>query len=273
VAGFKTHIATSTIVGLGYGGAAYVAFDVPLESCLLSAGLCSVAGILPDIDSESGQTLREITGFIATVVLLLSLDHLRALEVKYESINHESIVLAGGCVYIIMRFGLSGLLNRYTVHRGMWHSIPAALVAGLATSFLCDCPEPFLRLMKVIAVLLGYLTHLVLDEIYSFDTSRGRVRIKKSFGTALKLWNPKSLWSNAQVYGILIVLSVFLVNDPMLRGGPDSPIHTFARDAVDEVIGGDGHPRHEAIGPETLPASKPIPEGDHRRRLRRDPSW
>ncbi len=231
----------------------------------MSAGLCSIAGILPDIDSESGQTLREITGFVAAVVPLLLLDHLRALE-----LNHEEIVLAGGCLYIIMRFGLAGLLNRYTVHRGMWHSIPAALVAGLVTSFICDCPEPFLRLMKVVAVLLGYMTHLVLDEIYSFDTSRGRIRIKKSFGTALKFWNPKNTWSNAQVYGILIVLAVFLSNDPMLRGGPDSPVQTFARDAVDEVLGDDAHRHHQASDPETLPASTPTPEPDFRRRLRRD---
>lgn len=266
MAAFKTHITTSTVVGLSYGGAMHALFEVPYETCLLSAGLCSISGILPDVDSESGQTLREITGFIAAFVPLLLLDHLRALE-----LNHEKIVLAGGCLYIIMRFGLAGLLNRYTVHRGMWHSIPAALVAGLVTSFICDCPEPFLRLMKVGAVVLGYMTHLVLDEIYSFDTSRGRIRIKKSFGTALKIWNPRSIWSNAQVYGILVVLSVFLSNDHMLRGGPDNPGPTYAGDAIEERLGDDSH-RHdvEIADPETLPASTPTPERDYRRRLRRD---
>ena len=248
MAGFNTHIATSTLVGIGYGAAAYTTFAVPIESCFVAAGLCSISGILPDVDSESGQTLREITGFAAAVVPLLLLDRLRNL-----GLNHEGIVLAGGCLYILMRIGLAGLLKRYTVHRGMWHSIPAALTAGLVASFLCDCPQPFVRLLKVLAVVLGYMTHLVLDEIYSFETRRGRFRIKKSFGTALKIWNPKSLWSNAQVYGALIALSVFLWNDPMLRGGPESPIHTFARDAVDQILG-DEHDEHFR---ETLPASAP----------------
>ncbi|MCA9215526.1 MAG: metal-dependent hydrolase [Planctomycetales bacterium] len=248
MAGFKTHIATSTVVGLGYGSAMYALFDVPIETCLVSSGLCSVAGILPDIDSESGQTVREITGFAAAVVPLLLLDQLRA-----YGVNHDEIILAGGSLYIIMRFGLASLINRITVHRGMWHSIPAALAVGLAASWLCDCPVPFLRFMKVIAVVLGFMTHLVLDEIYSFEFSRGRPRIKKSLGTALKFWNPNSLVSNMVAYGALIALSVFAWNDPMLRGGPESPIHTFAREAVDEVLG--ENDQVNSPSSETFPAS------------------
>ena len=251
MAGFKTHIATSTVVGLGYGGAAYATFHVSDESCMVAAGLCSVAGILPDLDSDSGQTVREITGFAAAVIPLLLLDQLRA-----YGLNHEEVILAGGCLYIIMRFGLAGILKRLTVHRGMWHSIPAAIVAGLVTSFLCDCPELFERLLKVIAVVLGYMTHLVLDEIYSFEAFRGRFRIKKSLGTALKVWNPNSLWSNISVYAALIVLSVFLWNDPVLRGGPESPVHTFAREAVDQVLGTDDNGYDsDMLDRETLPAS------------------
>ena len=41
------------------------------------------------------------------------------------------------------------------------------------------------------AVILGFLSHLLLDEMFSVDL-RG-TRIKRSFGTAMKFWAPVAL--------------------------------------------------------------------------------
>ena len=101
-----------------------------------------------------------------------------------------------------------------------------------------------------------------MDEFYSFEVYRGRFRIKKSLGTALKIWSPNSLLSNVVTYGALATLGFFMWNDPMLRGGPESPIHTFAREAVDEVLG-ENAVEHSASD-ETYPAST---RRDERRRL------
>ena len=43
MAGFKTHITTSTVLGIGYGAGAHVLYNVPLPTCALAAGLCSVS--------------------------------------------------------------------------------------------------------------------------------------------------------------------------------------------------------------------------------------
>ena len=177
MAGFKTHISASTTVGLGYGGLVYSTFDVTPESCLVAAGLCGVAGILPDVDSESGQTVREITGFCACVVPFLLLEQFHAAR-----FSNEQMVVVGGATYILIRFGLAELIARITVHRGMWHSIPAAVIASLVTSWLCNCPDLFPRFFKASAVFLGFMTHLALDELYSVEWKRARFRIKKSFG-------------------------------------------------------------------------------------------
>ena len=48
--GFREHITGSTIVGIGYGTAAWYVGEIPPLTCLLGAGLCSVAGMLPDLD-------------------------------------------------------------------------------------------------------------------------------------------------------------------------------------------------------------------------------
>ena len=52
--GFKVHITASTMLGAAYGTTACIGYDQPLETSLLAAGLCSVSGMLPDLDSGPG---------------------------------------------------------------------------------------------------------------------------------------------------------------------------------------------------------------------------
>ena len=148
MAGFKMHISTSTVVGIGYGAAGYLAFDeITLPAAAVSAGLCSIAGILPDLDSDSGKPVREVMAFSAAVIPMFMMDRLRSM-----GLSAESMVLAGGCVYIFIRFGLGEILKRYTVHRGMWHSIPAALTAAMIAALLVSGAAFEIRLFKVVAV-------------------------------------------------------------------------------------------------------------------------
>jgi hypothetical protein len=63
-------------------------------------------------------------------------------------------------------------------------------------------------------VVAGFLTHLILDEIYSIDVHG--VRLKKSFGTALKFYSTRGWWPNVSTYGKLVVLLVLAWGDPRL---------------------------------------------------------
>lgn len=218
--GFKTHISASTIVGIGYGAAGHFVWNVPPTTAMLAGGLFSIGGILPDVDSDRGHTVREVMGFAAAVVPLLLMDRFRE-----AGLQHDALVLAGGCLYIIIRFGIGEILRRYTVHRGMWHSIPAALIAGLATSFICSSDVPLYRFYKVGAVVFGYLLHLTLDEIWSIQWYRGRLRFKKSFGTAMKMWG-NDFVANTTVFAKLAVLTYFVVMDGSLLVPNASPLET-----------------------------------------------
>lgn len=209
MANFRTHIGFSTILGCGYAGLGY-AVGAPAESAVLAGGLCGVSGMLPDIDSDTGIPLRETMAFAAAVLPLLTVDRMQVLGLSYEW-----IVLIGAAMYLIIRFGLAKLLAKYTVHRGMFHSIPAALVfAGLAF-LLTGCNNLHIRYYKAGAVLLGYLSHLVLDEIYSVEFSRGRFRFKRSFGTALKWWS-RNLWANVSTYAKLVLVIVAILSEPAI---------------------------------------------------------
>ena len=234
MAGFKTHITVSSAFGVGYGGAAYLMYGLPWPTCVLAGGLCSVSGMLPDIDSDSGTPLRESVAFAAAVVPMMLLNRFQQL-----GLSHESMILCGAAIYLLVRFGLSRMLKRYTVHRGMFHSLPAAVVFG-ELAFLLASGDDVLRLYKAGAVVAGYLSHLLLDEVYSIEWRRGRLRLKQSFGTALKLFS-KSGWANVSVYAKLAILSAIIFLDP--QGTPtqvklDDPssIQQSAARVLDRVL-------------------------------------
>src|SRR5262245_1818197 len=124
MAGFQTHITTSSVLGVGYGVVGHFYLGLPPATCALAAGLCGLAGMLPDLDSDSGVPVRETMSFAAAIVPMLMID--RFVSMGW---SHETIVLAGGAIYFLVRFGVGGLFKRYTVHRGMWHSIPANVTA------------------------------------------------------------------------------------------------------------------------------------------------
>ncbi len=210
MADFKTHITASSCVGAVYGVVAHTQYQIPLTTSIISGCLCGLAGMLPDMDSDTGNAQREVMTFTAAVIPILMIDRFTRL-----GLDHEAMVLATACVYIIVRFGIGEILRRYTVHRGMFHSIPAAIIAGLITSLVCSCDLATLKLAKVGAVTLGYLVHLVLDEIWSFETRRGRVRVKKSFGTAMKFF-AKRPYANVFTYGLLLFVGALAYEDPAL---------------------------------------------------------
>ncbi|MFH1922822.1 MAG: metal-dependent hydrolase [Planctomycetota bacterium] len=208
MADFKKHLSTSSVLGVAYGGAAHALFDVPLSTSFLAGGLCAVSGMLPDVDSNSGKPLQESLAFAAAVVPMMLVDRFQLL-----GMTTESIVLAGALVYLFVRFGLGELLKRYTVHRGMFHSLPTAVIFGEVAFLLSSGSDVRLRLYKAGAVVIGYVSHLVLDELYSIQWHRGRLRLKKSFGTALKMFSHK-WWPNVSTYVKLALLTYIVVCEP-----------------------------------------------------------
>jgi membrane-bound metal-dependent hydrolase YbcI (DUF457 family) len=210
MAGFKTHIGVSTAAGIGYGAMGY-AVGMPASTCMVAAGLCSVSGMLPDLDSDSGVPVRETMAFFAAVVPALMIP--RFIQLGFDL---EQIVVAAGLIYLAFRFCVAEIFNRFSVHRGMWHSIPAAAIAGLLAFLIVSGTSLEIRLFKTVAVVLGFMIHLVLDEFWSFEVRGGRLRIKRSLGTALKFWTTKGLWPNITTYGKLALLIVLVVEDPYL---------------------------------------------------------
>ena len=197
MAGFRMHISVSTLCGVAYGAVAVQVLDHPPETAILAAGLTAIGGMLPDLDSDSGTPIREMFGLAASVVPLLLYKRLEAL-----GLSHEGILSAIVLIYLFVRYGLANLFKHLTVHRGMFHSIPCMLIIGLLTYLAYDSPWHSTRILLGLGVMIGFLSHLVLDEIYSVDFNGIRLKLKSSAGSAVKFFSP-SFVATTICYGIL----------------------------------------------------------------------
>lgn len=263
MADFRTHVTTSSVLGIGYAGMG-VAMGFPIEASIVSGGLCGVSGMLPDLDSDSGIPIRESTGFAAALVPMLLVDRLQAL------MPYDRMILVTAGLYFLIRFAGASMLGRFTVHRGMFHSIPAVLIfAGLAFVICGSNNGLDVRYLKAGAVFFGAMSHLVLDELYSIEWKGGGWRFKRSFGTALKLWG-RNGWANFSTYVKLAVVIVMVTGEPSVMRMLEQRNPGFAErlqqvhDRHDQLVGtvrerlGDGG---LAVGGDRLPTTAPA-EGE-----------
>jgi hypothetical protein len=207
VPGFREHITGSTIIGAAYGATGWYVGGLPPLTCTLAAGLCAAAGMLPDLDSDSGRPLQESVGFLAAVAPVLLVP-----RIAHLSLSLEAMIIAGSVIYLAIRFGLAWLLSSYSVHRGMFHSVPAAAIAGAAVFLAFNSQDPMHRYFVAGAAILGYLTHLVLDEIWAVRLGLFGPKVKKSFGTAMKFHGGEA-WANIVTYLLVIVLGAVAAYD------------------------------------------------------------
>jgi hypothetical protein len=202
MASYLGHLTFSSMLGAGAG--AFAAWQLHLDwgPVFLGAGLTTLGGLLPDLDSDSGVPVREVFGLAAAAVPLVLFRRIHELGFTFE----QTLVLLAG-VYLLIRYGASAVFKRITVHRGMFHSIPAMLIAGLIVFLLSHGPELETRLYLACGTMLGFLSHLVLDEIYSIDFMGLKVRLNKYAGSALKLGSSSGA-ATTFTYFLLFVLSV-----------------------------------------------------------------
>ncbi|MBI3409950.1 MAG: metal-dependent hydrolase [Planctomycetes bacterium] len=199
MANFYGHFTTSAVLAAGYGaaGAWYGHFDWGVVA--LASGLTTIGGLTPDLDSDNSTPVRELFALAGAVFPLFLIPRLRRMGLTLE----EGLAIMIGA-YLFIRYGLSYVLKRVSVHRGMFHSIPALIISGLAVYNVYHNDDRRLRLYMAGGMMLGFLSHLILDEIFAVDL-RGLPRFKSSFGTALKLTS--SSWRATMFcYSLLFLL-------------------------------------------------------------------
>jgi hypothetical protein len=185
--------------------------------------------MLPDLDSDSGRPVREVFGVTGAAASLLLLRRWENTGLTAEG----AILLAAAC-YLGIRFGGAWLLGHLTVHRGMFHSLPAALITAEAVFLAHDSPDFRGRAVLAGGALLGFLSHLFLDEISREDARGFRLKLGKATGHPLKLAS-SSVAATGTAWLVLATLTYLIgievgyfrplslpINSP---GAQQAPIH------------------------------------------------
>jgi len=226
MAAYREHITVSGMLGLGTGLASTFLLGFTPVQGLLAGWLTAIGGILPDLDSASGRPVREMFGLTAAVAPLILIE--RILTWTGLPGDKETVMALFLVMYLVFKYGLAWLVNSVSVHRGMFHSIPAMLIAAEIVYLGYPKDSIKAKFLMAAAVAIGFLSHLILDEVYSVEWSGVRLKIKKSAGTALKLFGDH-LGPNLITYTILIGLSLLTLSDAGIIGRPDAPNVPFWR--------------------------------------------
>ncbi|CAM4081619.1 metal-dependent hydrolase [Vreelandella rituensis] len=182
MANFRTHITIAAVGGtlLAYAGWQVQWWEVP--QALLALALVTFGGILPDIDADRSRSIRLIFNLLSVPALVMGVLLLQ------PWLTPGVLLVACGGIYFAVRYLGSVLFSRLTVHRGIWHSILAGALCSLITaavSFQLLKQPAGLAWSHGMAIGVGFLIHLLLDEVYSVDLEGAR--LKRSSGTAFKL--------------------------------------------------------------------------------------
>jgi LexA-binding, inner membrane-associated putative hydrolase len=200
MASYRGHLMLAAPLGLVYGGLSLAQPQGTWAPAALAAGLTALGGLLPDLDSDSGVPVRELFGVLAALVPACLFAPL--MEAGF-TLEQTLVILAG--TYLFVKFPLAGLFKSWTVHRGMFHSIPAMFIAGLLVYLVYPHANHPLRVYLAGGTMLGFLSHLILDEIYAVDFNGITFKQNRFAGSALKFASP-SVRATGLTYLLLAVL-------------------------------------------------------------------
>jgi hypothetical protein len=201
MANFNTHFVVAAAASAVLSGTMLSMEVIAPTEAIMAFALGTFGGLMPDIDSDHSKSIG--IGFTVVSLLLTIL----SIFVKSSTYSIVEMLMMAGVIFGVVRFGLIDLFRKISKHRGMFHSIPVALIWGVITAIVMHLFFGLNALVSwVYGVMItwGYLVHLVLDEVYSVDLNNRRM--KRSFGTAFKLFKLKT--QTDKIQNLLIYLSL-----------------------------------------------------------------
>jgi LexA-binding, inner membrane-associated putative hydrolase len=209
MANFKTHlIVATTMSGMASISLLTLQLAKPWETGSYFL-LGVLGGLLPDIDSDRSTPLTLIFNFLA---LYCAFAMVFTLAMQYSFVE---LFVLWGAVYFAIRHLIFRMFISMTIHRGTFHSLLAVAfmtMLSVNASFYAFHNTPRMAWNSGVFVGIGYLVHLTLDEVYSVDLHNKRM--KKSFGTALKLFSREN-WGASVL--MAVVLAVFIQVAPPVK--------------------------------------------------------
>lgn len=207
MANFPTHIGVGTVTS-GLLATLTLAADVVAPDSLIAIAAAGVLGsVLPDIDLKDSRPSKALfsglAAFFSFAAMFLLAGKLSVAELWIVALS----------TFLFVRFVAHGIFHRMSYHRGIYHSILAAVFFSFLTAAIYKWVlgrHEGVAWLAAAFMMAGYLTHLILDELYSVDVMD--TRIKASFGTAIKLFDGRKPWHSVAM--AVAAAAAFMVTPP-----------------------------------------------------------
>ena len=201
MANFQTHLGGAALGGGLVLSGALVTNLMTLNEAIAGWCLVMIGGILPDIDSNTSKPVNWLFNVLGVGAATM------ALAWSHARFPLWGVWLSMVLAFVFVRPILMTTFFRLTVHRGVFHSLLAAVFCGFITTLLCTHLLALAALTSWLAgifVTCGFIVHLLLDEFYSVDFNG--LALKSSFGTAIKPLSVRN-WPGSLAMIVLCVLA------------------------------------------------------------------
>lgn len=204
MANFNTHFTVAASASAVVSGTLLSMEVVSPEQAVIAFVLGTLGGLLPDVDSAHSTSIKvgfNVLSLLMTIMLIF---------VKSSTYSIVEMLIVATMTFSAIRYGFLELFRKISKHRGMFHTIPVALMWGIVVAILM---QYFFGLNSLVSwvygfmITFGYFVHLILDETYSVDL--GNRRMKKSAGTALKFGMFKN--RKEQIHTAIIYIAIPLL--------------------------------------------------------------
>ena len=198
MASFEQHVNVAVVATGLLIAPLHSANILDINQSLIVLALGVLGGVLPDLDSDNSKPVQ-----ISFKILSIFIPLLVLLSVA-KTITIFNMVAIWTIASVLLHLIFTYIFLKLTTHRGIFHSIPMGIVFAQVTAILFDKVIGLSSTFSTIAgifLLVGFLVHLLLDELFSVNALG--LSIKKSAGTAFKLYDKNNIIGTASLYAII----------------------------------------------------------------------
>jgi hypothetical protein len=209
MANFNTHFTVAAGASAVVSATLLSMEVVTPEQAVIAFGLGTLGGLLPDVDSAHSTSIKvgfNVLSLLMTIMLIF---------VKSSSYSLIEMAIVASLLFVGIRYAFLEFFRKISKHRGMFHSVPVALIWGIVVASMSQW---FFGLNSLVSwvygfmITWGYLVHLILDETYSVDL--GNRRMKRSSGTAFKFGMFKTRNQQIQTAVVYVAIPLLLLIAP-----------------------------------------------------------
>ena len=203
MASFAQHVNTAVVISGITIAPLYTSsiIDIHQAFTLLFFGI--LGGILPDIDLDNSKPIQIASSILSIFIPLL------AILILLNSLSISKMLFIWFLTAMLLHFIIFKILLHLTVHRGVIHSVPMGIVfaqvVNISLHYIFNMEE-FFSLLCGLFIFIGFIIHLVLDEIVSLNAFG--MNFKKSLGSALKFYDKNNHFGSIILYLTIIILQI-----------------------------------------------------------------